>query len=197
MIPKDINSYYRLHSKFYDVTRWVFLFGRNSLSDFLPQLPNNAQILDLGCGTGKHLKELRNRYPDAEIIGLDVSIDMLNRINEPSITLKNETYTNESFEPQFFDLIICSYTLSMMPDIDKKLDFIMNHLKKKGRLLVVDFDSTPFKWFSKWMEKNHVHFDSELFKKLDNRFDIEFTEVNKGYFGLYTYTTYFGKNMRV
>jgi SAM-dependent methyltransferase len=35
------------------------------------QLPPNAKILDLGCGIGRHLKILRNRYPNAQLVGVD------------------------------------------------------------------------------------------------------------------------------
>jgi S-adenosylmethionine-diacylgycerolhomoserine-N-methlytransferase len=194
MIPRDLKSYYRLHAKFYDITRWAFLFGRYKVADFLPELPNNARILDLGCGTGFHLTHLIEKYPLAEIIGLDLSPDMLVNVEELSVLLKNEEYKNSSFDADSFDLILCSYSLSMMSKLNEKIDAIMNHLTKTGMLLVVDFDSTPYSWFSEWMDKNHVNFDAKLFEKLSNRFDIEFTQSNSAYFGLYTYTIYYGKN---
>ena len=194
MIPQDIKSYYSVHSKIYDFTRWAFLFGRNKIADFLPNLPDNATIVDLGCGTGFHLTHLYDKYPLSNIIGLDLSPEMLVQVDDISVMLKNEKYDKSSFEANSIDLMLCSYSLSMMPELDKKLEYILYHLKKSGMLLVVDFDSTPFDWFSRWMKKNHVHFDSHLFKKLESRFDIEFTEVSKAYFGLYTYTIYYGKN---
>jgi malonyl-CoA O-methyltransferase len=36
-----------------------------------------ATILDAGCGTGESLGELRARYPDATIVGLDIAVNML------------------------------------------------------------------------------------------------------------------------
>lgn len=194
MIPNNIISYYRLHSKFYDLTRWAFLFGRYKIHEFLPDLPASARILDLGCGTGIHIPALRMKYPLSEIIGLDLSSDMLIKVADTSVLLKNEEYEASSFEPNSLDLIICSYSLSMMPESEEKIDSISHHLKKSGMLLVVDFDSTPFNWFSKWMKKNHVHFENKLFKQLENQFEIEYSKVKKAYFGLYTYTIYIGKN---
>ena len=36
-------------------------------------LPPGDRILEIGCGTGKNLVELAQWFPDAEIIGLDLS----------------------------------------------------------------------------------------------------------------------------
>ena len=197
MIPSDIDSYYRLHSKFYDITRWAFLFGRNSIKKYLPELPSDARILDLGCGTGKHLEQLLTEYPEASITGLDQSSDMLTLVNSSlldSMEIRNEYYDSNTFSKDDFDLILCSYSLTMMEDVENILIAMKEHLKKNGVLLVVDFDSTPFKWFSKWMKKNHVSFEPNLFILLDKYFDVEFKTQWKGWFGLYTYSLFLGIN---
>ncbi len=197
MIPTDLGSYYRLHSKFYDVTRWAFLFGRNSLQKFFPELPDKANILDLGCGTGKHLKQLRLFYPKAEITGIDLSSDMLRLVNRSiveSVEIRNEYYEADTFTEDQFDLIVCSYSLTMMDDIPTIVTTIQNHLKHSGMLLVVDFDSTAFNWFSKWMKKNHVSFEANVFQLLEKKFKVEFKMTSKGWLGLYTFSLLLAKN---
>jgi len=52
--------------------RWV---GEGLLSR-IPDI-DARRILDLGCGTGHFLPDLHNRFPDAELIGLDLSEQML------------------------------------------------------------------------------------------------------------------------
>lgn len=198
MIPKDLRSYYRLHSRFYDLTRWSFLFGRNSLKEFLPELPESSRILDLGCGTGKHLQTLLSYYPEAKITGIDQSKEMLNhipaRIRE-AVDLKNESYTPSVFSEDTFDLILCSYSLTMMEHSDEVLQAIKKHLKSKGKLLVVDFDTTPFLWFDQWMKKNHVHFVHQWFERLNDQFEMIESDTSSAYFGLYTYTVFLGRNL--
>ena len=193
MISKNLKSYYEIHSKFYDQTRWAFLFGRKKLTAFLPDLPDNARILDLGCGTGIHLPTLRKKYPLAEIFGLDLSPDMLLKADDTVAILRNEEYRQTSFAQESLDLILCSYSLSMMNEIKEIITSITHHLNKNGVLLILDFDTTPYKWFAKWMKRNHVYFESELFKKLENQFHIQFKVVKQGYFGLYSYSIFLVK----
>lgn len=50
--------------------------------DLLAQIPVDlapAEIWDLGCGTGEHAAQLKRRYPEAAVHGLDSSPDMLAR----------------------------------------------------------------------------------------------------------------------
>jgi len=75
----SVSSYYKVHSKIYDLTRWSILFGRDRLLEVIPNDFQPERILDLGCGTGKHLVKLAERFPDAKIIGVDASKEMLNK----------------------------------------------------------------------------------------------------------------------
>lgn len=199
MIPSNIKSYYKLHSSFYDLTRWAFLFGRNSLPNYFPKLEKRARILDLGCGTGKQLVALRSRYPEAEIIGIDLSEEMLAKARsklDKTIQLKNEIYSGKSFEKNSFDLVVASYSLTMFTDIELTIQAIKTHLKPSGILLVVDFDSTPFSWFRKWMKKNHVSFEPNLFGLMKKHFLVETEVTRKGYFGFYSYLAFIAKNKK-
>ncbi|MEQ9308881.1 MAG: class I SAM-dependent methyltransferase [Balneolaceae bacterium] len=199
MIPSNIKSYYKLHSNFYDLTRWAFLFGRNSLPKYFPKLEKRARILDLGCGTGKQLVTLRSRYPEAELIGIDLSEEMLAKARsklDKSIQLKNEIYSGKSFKKNSFDLVVASYSLTMFTDIEVTIQAIKTHLKPSGILLVVDFDSTPFSWFRKWMKKNHVSIELNLFGLLKKEFLGSKLIAKQAYFGLYSYLAFIAKNKK-
>lgn len=73
-----ISQYYVLQSKIYDLTRWSFLFGRNAIiQEIKHHQPDARQILEIGCGTGRNLIRLASAFPEADIKGMDVSLDML------------------------------------------------------------------------------------------------------------------------
>lgn len=195
MIPNNLKDYYKLHASVYDLSRWAFLFGRNSASKFFSKLAEQPHILDFGCGTGLQLRALSAKYHDANIIGIDQSPEMLNiaRKKNPHIHLKNESYSSVSFSENAFDLIVASYSLSMVDDLVHILEAFKHHLKPGGKLIVVDFDATPFRWFNRWMKTNHVHFDDRLFDNLQHHFATEQIISQKAYLGLYTYSTFVGK----
>jgi malonyl-CoA O-methyltransferase len=58
----------------------------HDLIDRLPPVPV-ARLLDAGCGTGYALPLLRQRFPQAHIVGLDLSPAMLHRVAEPCCRL--------------------------------------------------------------------------------------------------------------
>ncbi len=75
---QTIKGYYKWHAKLYKLTRWTFLFGRRRLIHAL-ELPmfSDQTVLEVGCGTGYNLYILSRFYPNLQVIGLDISIDML------------------------------------------------------------------------------------------------------------------------
>ena len=77
---KEMNNYYKLHAKIYDTTRWTFLFGRKAIIKLLPFEREAAiKILEVGCGTGFNLNLLAKRFPNAQLIGVDVSHEMIEK----------------------------------------------------------------------------------------------------------------------
>lgn len=64
----SLTAYYRWHARIYDLTRWAFLFGRSQLIHKAAyRVVQPARILEVGCGTGRNLVALAQRFPAARI----------------------------------------------------------------------------------------------------------------------------------
>lgn len=195
---QTLQSYYRWHAHFYDLTRWSFLFGRRKLMRKLPPLPHSPRILEVGCGTGHNLKKLNYRYPDAKITGIDLSPDMLSiaskKADEKRINFIHGIYEQE-LETQTFDLILLSYSLTMIKTpVERILTKLSGNLRDDGTIAVVDFHQTPYRWFGRWMQKNHVEMNGQWLPVLQSVFDADYLENSKAYFGLWSYFLFIGSN---
>lgn len=194
----SISTYYKVQSHIYDLTRWSFLFGRSKLVRYLPELPKNAVILDLGCGTGYQLQLLKKRYPEATIIGIDASKDMLIKAQKKvgdKVTLHHQQYNKSSFPENSFDLVVCSYSLTMMENTDDMLSAIRYHLKPKGSFAAIDFDYSRFSWFTRWMKVNFVEMSGNIFSTVKNQFPTHITESYSAYTGLWIYSLFIATNI--
>jgi SAM-dependent methyltransferase len=98
----------------------------------------NNNLLDLGCGTGEHIKYLRNRY---EIIGMDNSKEMLAvaQIKNPNVSFFEANMLDFNIQIEF-DVIICLFSAIGYLLSRRKLEKVINnvnfHLKSGGVFLV-------------------------------------------------------------
>jgi S-adenosylmethionine-diacylgycerolhomoserine-N-methlytransferase len=199
--PKNskVEAYYRFHARIYDATRWSFLFGRENLLDQIPDLPPQPHILEIGCGTGKNIERLSYHFPDASIVGIDLSPDMLQKADErlgatKEVELQLGRYGQNSFDYDSFDLVLVSYSLTMFDaNIEEIFEQICTDLKPNGYIAAVDFNTSPFNWFCRWMEMNHVDFNGHLLPLLKKYFTPSNIEISKAYGGLWSYFQFIGQ----
>ncbi len=194
----SVNAYYKFHSKIYDLTRWSILFGRSNILKQLPKFDDkDLSILELGCGTGHHLQKLADFYPESKILGVDNSEDMIKRASR-KVSGNNQVEIKliscQKFLPkkEKYDLIFCSYSMSMFGDYHEFLIRINESLKDGGTIVAVDFDRSPFTMFEKWMKLNHVDISGDLFKQLRLLFKEQTYETKKAYLGLWEYSFFLG-----
>ncbi|GAK53998.1 methyltransferase type 12 [Candidatus Moduliflexus flocculans] len=195
-----LQQYYRLHSKIYDATRWTFLFGRNEIITEIHNARAPARILEIGCGTGKNLARMARLFPQAELTGIDLADAMLKVARKKFAAMPQRvTFVSKPYEQPLapdnpFDLILCSYSLSMMnPGWEGVIDCAARDLAPGGLMAVVDFHDSPFRAYKKWMALNHVRLDAHLLPKLTERFQPVTQKICPAYRGLWTYFLFLGE----
>ncbi len=106
---------------------------------------NGLKILDLGTGSGYLSFPIATRYPDCEVIGLDILNDALKANGERAVTsgIKNLTFISYDgidfpFETGSFDMVITRYALHHFPDIHHSIGEVSRVLKRGGMFFISD-----------------------------------------------------------
>ena len=106
----------------------------------------DTRLLDVGCGTGRHLLEL-SRYPGC-LVGLDVARDdlrvlrymLLLTARERPLVAEIEAIQGDGerlpFADDLFDVVICTETLEHVPDDRAVLRELVRVLRRGGVLVV-------------------------------------------------------------
>jgi trans-aconitate 2-methyltransferase len=94
-------------------------------------------VCDLGCGTGHLMLELKKRWPEAEVFGVDSSPDMLTKACEVAPGLELVQADAGSWRPDRpVDVIFCNAVLHWLPDHNALFPRLMTLLSKGGILAV-------------------------------------------------------------
>lgn len=129
----NLSARIRLHQRFstnrYGQMRWMF--------DRI-QLPENASVLELGCGTGILWRSSVNVPRGWRVILSDMSDGMLHETRDHLARLGHSfTYMQADaqaipFRDKSFDAVIANHMLYHVPDIPRALDEIRRVLKPGG-----------------------------------------------------------------
>lgn len=195
-----LERYYRLHAGIYDLTRWSFLLGRETLMRRVAVCFSPSRILEVGCGTGKNLAHLGRLFPQAHLWGLDLSADMLRVARKKlkgqakRLTLIQATYDRPMAEEPYFDLVVFSYALSMFnPGWEQALAAASRDLAPGGAIAVVDFHDSNSPIFKHWMALNHVRLDGHLLPGLKRHFPSHESTIRPAYAGIWSYFLFIGR----
>lgn len=135
----DIDAYYRDANP---VVRVIESHRLRLIRTLLDPKPGE-RLLEVGCGGG-HVLE---RFPECDLVGIDVSSEMLVKASARLAGLRVEFRKGElhevGLEPESFDAVICSEVLEHVVDPDAVLDSVRAHMKPTGRA-VVTFPNDPF-----------------------------------------------------
>ena len=133
---------------------WSRSYDRSLLQRFLFRPSHRAmveqirtgdlRILDVGCGTGKFASVVLESVPEAEVFGLDLSEQMLQK-GQPRLEQWPGRYhvvrgdsERLPFAADSFDLVTCSHSFHHYPNQDRVVQEMHRVLKPDGRLMLID-----------------------------------------------------------
>jgi ubiquinone/menaquinone biosynthesis C-methylase UbiE len=157
----SVNSYGWMH--------WVF--------DRLLKLPEDAKILELGCGPGYLWVENADRIPTRWNITLsDLSPGMLDAawrnlvVTGRAFQFKEIDAQSIPFEDNTFDVVIANHMLYHVPDRPKAIAELKRVLKTGGRLIATTVGENHMKEMMGWYAQVHV---SNVWQSFANPFTLE------------------------
>ena len=142
-IVSSDNIYDEFYSKIYDKLFTAPYKTEFEVNDLIESIlskmdKEKTKILDIGCGTGQHIKLLSDN--DYKVIGLDNSNEMLKiaKKNNPNNRfILGNALDKKQFNEQRFDLISCYYfTIYYFKDLRKILENVSFWLKEDGVFVV-------------------------------------------------------------
>ena len=190
------NFYSNIYDKlFYTSYKTEFEIG-DLIENFLSKMDKKQiSILDIGCGTGKHIKLLNER--DYPVIGLDNSNEMLKLAKQENPEVRfilGNAMDKSVFSNTKFDIITCYYfTIYYMKHQEEFLNNVYNWLKPNGVFVVHivnkdKFDpilepASPFPAFSlQKYSKKRIMNSSVNFNNFDYNAEFKLMNNNKAHF---------------
>ena len=137
----DFSKYYQRTERF-SLKRFVsrFLNGRTQMLMSLLDAHEDARVLDVGCGSGIHMKLLAPRV--REIVGLDLSEQMLSsaqseleKLDRRNWTLKLGDAQDLPFPDNSFDWIVSMGLFDYVPSAERVLNECARVLRNPGYMV--------------------------------------------------------------
>jgi ubiquinone/menaquinone biosynthesis methyltransferase len=131
----------------YDIATRAMSLGRDrawkrALVAALPQRPP-ARCVDLACGTGDIAFLLAERYPEAEVLGIDLTEPMLaiarKRNRFPEVTFRQGEMTATGLPAESVDVVTGGYAVRNAPDLRQAFLEIRRLLRPGGCAALLDF----------------------------------------------------------
>ena len=162
-----------IHQRFstnpYGWFKWIF--------DTLLKTPENARILELGCGHGLLWKENITRIPAGWNLTLsDLSPGMLDAawrnlvVTGRTIQFKEIDAQAIPFEDESFDAVIANHMLYHVPDRPKAIAEIKRVVKPGGHVFATTIGENHIKEMRNWYARVHV---SKVWESFAHPFTLE------------------------
>lgn len=104
----------------------------------LEEVKDGDTFLDIGCGVGRMTKAVKEKYPNCDVYGIDISARVIedNKKENPDIHYFQGTVSNLYYSNDTFDVIFSGEVLEHLDDPQLLLKEGYRLLKKGGKLVI-------------------------------------------------------------
>ena len=147
-MKRIITRYNRLEAYVYDrfIAPVVVEISSNMVADMAKQIPQNASLLDVGCGGGQFAIQISLIRNDLKVTGLDLSPQQIKRAGKralaagvSSVFIKGDV-VSLPFDDERFDIVYSIGSIKHWPDMKAGLAQCLRVLKPGGILMIVEVD---------------------------------------------------------
>lgn len=189
-MKSNMDNMYRWTRHIYDVTRKYYLLGRDQLIAHM-DIKDGEHVCEIGCGTARNLIKIAQKYPKAQLYGLDASEEMLKTANSniKNADLPKKIILKHGFSQSFqqktlfnleepFTKLVFSYSLSIIPPWQESIDHALDIIPSGGEIHIVDFggqEGLPkpiSRFLFWWLKQFHVYHKPEIMDYL-KRLEVE------------------------
>lgn len=100
----------------------------------LPNYSKPGTMLDIGCGAGHYLLEMKRR--GWAVFGAELSRGAAEAGRRAGLDIRGGELTKDSFSPNMFDFVRSNHSFEHIPNPDEVLQVIRNILKDDGKLFI-------------------------------------------------------------
>jgi len=118
------------------------------------------RVLDVGCGKGRFARILKDRHPQAEVWGLDISAEMLRYVPQ-GIQTRQGVMTDLPFDDGWFDAVYATESLEHAVEIEAAVREMCRVVRAGGRLVIIDKNvemsgRLPTPEWEKWFGRREI-----------------------------------------
>lgn len=136
-----------LQARFYEAVVATGIEGLYDrfVEEVTPRVDKGSRVLDVGCGRGQVTGRLALEMPDCQVIGVDLSDDMVQEAREHMSPLENLEFRRGDaldlpFDDQSFDVVVSVASIKHWPDRLTGVREILRVLTPGGSVCILEAD---------------------------------------------------------
>jgi len=151
--------------------------NKNLFERYIKALPENARVLDAGCGGCEITRYIHSLRPDLKIFDVDINPQLKEKFPEYA-RFFNMSVENLKFNKRYFDCILCFHVIEHLRNPQKAISEFYRVLKEEG----IVFAESPH-WitaitpvgYNFYDDPTHVRpYNTKSYRRLFSNFSVKY-----------------------